>query len=45
VDYCFKLDEISGNQRDKFISGAKKLFNEKSKVHLNENGRCHPKRR
>lgn len=45
VDYCFMLEELSGDQRDKFISGAKKLFTEKNLVHLNENGQCHPKRR
>lgn len=45
VDYCFMLEELSGKQRDKFISGAKKLFTEKNLVHLNENGQCHPKRR
>ena len=45
VDYCFVLEELSGKQRAKFIEGAKKLFTEKSLVHLNENGRCHPKRR
>ncbi len=44
IDYCFRLFELKGKLKEKFISGAKMVFTEKNLVHIAENGRCHAKR-
>lgn len=40
VDYCLKLNELSGTEQTDFVRKAKELLSKSQLVHVNENAQC-----